>query len=90
MADNGMHGPYEKQSCPCEAVRELKKIVERHEHELAVGSTSFALIKQDLDHIKAAVEKKDRLGTNLLSSIVNIILSLLLGWLAIRLGMPTQ
>lgn len=89
MTDPVVRSTHEKAPCPCEAVRELKKTVERHEHELALGSTSFALIKQDLEHIKAAVEKKDRFGANLLSSIVNIILSLVLGWFAIRLGMPT-
>ncbi|MBQ3087413.1 MAG: hypothetical protein IJC45_08760 [Clostridia bacterium] len=75
-----------RESCPCEAVRELKTIVERHERELAVGSTSFALIKQDLEHIKAALEKKDRFNTGILSNIANIVLSILLGWLAVKLG----
>ena len=73
-------------TCPCEAVRELKKIVERHERELALGSTSFALIKQDLEHIKSALEKKDRFNTGLLSNIANIILTILLGYLAVRMG----
>lgn len=78
--------PHPGGSCPCEAVRELKKIVERHEHELALGSTSFALIKQDLEHIKSALEKKDRFNTGLLSNIANIILTILLGYLAVRMG----
>ena len=77
---------HERDSCPCEAVRELKTIVERHERELALGSTSFALIKQDLEHIKSALEKKDRFSTGILSSVTNIILSILLGWLAVRIG----
>lgn len=78
---------YNKDACPCEAVRELKKIVERHEHELALGSTSFALIKQDLEHIKTALEKKDRFNTNILSSVANIILSILLGFVAVKVGL---
>ncbi len=75
-----------RSSCPCEAVRELKTIVERHERELALGSTSFALIKQDLEHIKSALEKKDRFNTGILSNIANIVLSILLGWLAVKIG----
>ena len=77
----------EHDTCPCEAVRELKTIVERHERELALGTTSFALIKQDLEHIKTALEKKDRFNTNILSNIVNIILSILLGFIAIKMGL---
>lgn len=77
----------EHDTCPCEAVRELKKIVERHERELALGTTSFALIKQDLEHIKTALEKKDRFNTGILSNIVNIILSILLGFIAVKLGL---
>ncbi len=78
---------HDTSSCPCEAVRELKKIVERHEHELALGSTSFALIKQDLEHIKSALEKKDRFNTGILSNIANIILTILLGFIAVKLGL---
>ena len=77
----------EHDTCPCEAVRELKKIVERHERELALGTTSFALIKQDLEHIKTALEKKDRFNTGILSNIINIILSILLGFIAVKLGL---
>lgn len=80
---------YNKESCPCEAVRELKKIVERHEHELALGTTSFALIKQDLEHIKTAIEKKDRFNTGIFSNIINIILTILLGFIAVKIGIGT-
>lgn len=86
MNDYDRTAPHDHDSCPCEAVRELKKIVERHERELALGSTSFALIKQDLEHIKAALEKKDRFNTNIISNIANIILTILLGWLAVKVG----
>lgn len=87
--DNFNPAPHRDSSCPCEAVRELKKIVERHEHELALGSTSFALIKQDLEHIKSALEKKDRFNTGLLSNIANIILTILLGFIAVKIGIGT-
>lgn len=80
----------EHESCPCEAVRELKKIVERHEQQLNTGATSFALIKQDLDHIKGtieqAVEKKSRFNANIATTAINVVLTILLTWLAVKLG----
>lgn len=76
-----------REACPCDAVRELKQIVDRHEHALAHGATSFALIKQDLEHIRKTLDKKDRFNINVLSSVVNILLTLLLGFLAARLGL---
>ena len=35
--------------CPCEAVKELKSIVERHEQQLAKGSVQFAVINTKLN-----------------------------------------
>lgn len=81
----------EHENCPCEAVRELKKVVERHEQQLNIGATSFALIKQDLDHIKGtieqAVEKKSRFNANIATTAINVIISILLSWIAIKLGL---
>lgn len=80
----------EHENCPCEAVRDLKKIVERHEQQLNTGATSFALIKQDLEHIKGtieqAVEKKSRFNANIATTAINVIISILLSWIAIKLG----
>lgn len=87
MNEHDRTPPHDHDSCPCEAVRELKKIVERHEQSLNSGTTSFALIKQDLEHIKTALEKKDRFGTGILANITNIILTLLLGWIAVKIGL---
>ncbi|MBP3360310.1 MAG: hypothetical protein J6N52_05615 [Clostridia bacterium] len=36
-------------NCPCEAVKELKAIVERHEHQLTKGSVQFAVINTKLN-----------------------------------------
>lgn len=81
----------EHENCPCEAVRDLKKIVERHEQQLNTGATSFALIKQDLEHIKGtieqAVEKKSRFNANIATTAINVIISILLSWIAIKLGL---
>ena len=37
------------ENCPCEAVRELKSIVERHEEQLHRGATNFAVINTKLN-----------------------------------------
>ena len=80
----------EHENCPCDAVRELKKIVERHEQQLNTGATSFALIKQDLEHIKGtieqAVEKKSRFNASVATTAINVVLTILLTWLAVKLG----
>lgn len=80
----------EHENCPCEAVRELKKIVERHEQQLATGATSFALIKQDLEHIKGAieqaVEKKSKFNATIVANAINVVLTIILTWLVSKLG----
>lgn len=35
--------------CPCEAVKELRTIVDQHEKRLAEGSTQFAVINTKLN-----------------------------------------
>lgn len=35
--------------CPCDAVKELKTIVERHDHQLAKGNVQFAVINTKLN-----------------------------------------
>ena len=35
--------------CPCEAVKELKSIVERHDQQLKDGSVQFAVINTKLN-----------------------------------------
>ncbi len=39
----------ENRDCPCDAVKELKAIVDRHEHQLAKGSVQFAVINTKLN-----------------------------------------
>lgn len=38
-----------EERCPCEAVKELQKIVNEHEKRLADGSTQFAVINTKLN-----------------------------------------
>lgn len=81
------------ESCPCDAVielkdtvRELKKISCEHERKLAEGSTNFALIKQDLEYIKGNLDGKKKFNVGVLSSIVQIVMTIVLGAIAVKMG----
>lgn len=81
------------ENCPCDAVtelkdtvRELKAITCEHERKLADGNTNFALIKQDLEYIKGNLDGKKKFNVGILSSILQIILTIILGFLAVKLG----
>lgn len=60
----------EKNDCPCEAVRELKKIVEQHDKRLDDGNVQFAVISTKLNIIMAVV---GAVGVALAGSIVALI-----------------
>lgn len=79
------------EGCPCEAVKELKVLVERHEEKLNEGNINFALIKQDLDYIKGRLDEKKRFGSGIAASIiaaaVSGVIMLILGFVAAKIGM---
>lgn len=77
MADN----------CPCEAVRELKKIVERHDRQLNNDHTEFAEIQKDLQYIKETLDKKSRFNTNTIVSVIQAVCTLLVTVIAAKLGL---
>lgn len=60
----------EKNECPCEAVRKLEKIVERHDKRLDDGNVQFAVISTKLNIIMAVV---GAVGVALAGSIVALI-----------------
>lgn len=82
------------QNCPCDAVVELKEVVKdlktvvaSQGNRLSEDETTFALIQKDLDYIKLSVDKKEKFNTNIINAIVNGILTILIGYVAIRLGL---
>lgn len=75
------------EGCPCEAVKELKVLVERHEEKLNEGNVNFALIKQDLDYIKGRLDEKKKFGNGIAASIISTIAALILGFIAAKMGM---
>lgn len=60
----------EKSECPCEAVRKLEKIVERHDKRLDDGNVQFAVISTKLNIIMAVV---GTVGVALAGAIVALI-----------------
>lgn len=62
--------PENKNDCPCEAVRKLEKIVERHDKRLDDGNVQFAVISTKLNIIMAVV---GAVGVALAGSIVALI-----------------
>ena len=62
--------PENKNDCPCEAVRKLEKIVERHDRRLDDGNVQFAVISTKLNIIMAV---GGAVGVALAGSIVALI-----------------
>lgn len=82
------------ESCPCDALNaatdridKLEDRADRFEARLAKGETNFALIQQDLGYIKAKLDRKDRFNSQTIASIVQAICSLLLAYVATRIGL---
>ena len=79
------------EGCPCEAVKEIKILVERHERQLNEGNVNFALIKQDLDYIKGRLDEKKKFNSGIAASIIAGIVcsvaAIIIGFLAAKIGM---
>ena len=54
--------------------------------ELANGSTNFAVIQQDLQYIKARLDSKTKFNMNAVSSIVQAVCTVLVAFIAAKLG----
>ncbi len=74
-------------SCPCEAVKHLQKTVDDHEKRLADGTTNFALIQRDLQYIREKIEKRDKFNGNIFLYIIQSILTIILGFVAVKIGL---
>lgn len=71
----------------CDALRELKKQVERHEKQINESDVSFALIKQDLEYIKSSLDKKSRFNANAVTMILQAVCTLIMTALAGYIGL---
>lgn len=77
---------YDENNCPCEAVKQLQVLVNAHEKRLAEGNTNFALIRQDLQFIREKMEKKEKFNGNVFLYIIQAIITLIMGYVAIKPG----
>ena len=75
------------EGCPCDAVKKLELILDRHETQLAKGNTDFAVIRTDLNYIKAKLDEKSRCNTQTISAVVQAVCTLLVALIAARLGL---
>ena len=75
------------EGCPCEAVKRLETVIERHDAQLAQGQTDFAVIRTDLNYIKAKLDERSRFNTQTISAIVQAVCTLLVALIAARLGL---
>ncbi len=73
-------------NCPCEAVRELKTIVERHDRQLNNDHTEFAEIQKDLQYIKESLDKKSRLNMTTVTAVIQALCTLAVMIIATKLG----
>lgn len=73
-------------NCPCEYVKQLQAEVKSHTSQLAQGNTNFALIQQDLGYIKAKLDKRDKFNSGIVTTIINAILTVIIGYMAVKLG----
>lgn len=75
------------ENCPCDAVKKLEKVIDRHEAQLAKGDTDFAVIRTDLSYIKAKLDERSKFNTQTASSIIQAVCTLLVALIAARLGL---
>lgn len=71
----------------CGVLAELKKQVARHEQQINEADIGFALIKQDLEYIKATLDKKNRLNASAVTMILQAVCTLIMTALAGYLGL---
>lgn len=87
-----------EEKCPCDAVRELQKIVTSHEHRLADGNTNFAVISTTLDAIQTSIaeiktdlkqlkEKPQRRADAIVNTVINAGIAIVLAFLAAKIGL---
>lgn len=72
---------------PCDELKEVQNTLKDHEKRLSRGDTSFAVIEQKLDNISSKLDKKDKFNSGIISSAVNAVLGIMLGYIAIKLGL---
>lgn len=66
--------------------KECSECTAKIRNELAVGATSFATIKQDLQYIKEKIDKRSKFNSATVTSIIQAICTLAVTLIAAKLG----
>ena len=73
------------ENCPCDAVRELKEIVARHDGAINESVTSRALINQKLDMILESSAKKKNNNSDIWKGAIIALISFLISYVGANL-----
>lgn len=68
------------ENCPCDAVKELKEIVARHDGAINESVTSRALINQKLDMILDSSAKKKNNNSDIWKGAIIALISFLISY----------
>lgn len=74
------------EGCPCDAVKELKTIVMRHDEQLNEGNVNFALLMRDVAEIKENTKEHRKNWTDIVMYVVRYAVVGVLGYLAAKGG----
>ena len=97
MIDEVVHMNDEK-CCPCEAVKDLQAKYEIVQEKLSLGSTHFERLDLQFEHIEKGIasiqedlkelkEKPIKRYDAILSQVINVVLAILLTYLATMAGL---
>lgn len=73
------------ENCPCDAVKELKEIVARHDGAINESVTSRALINQKLDMILESSAKKKNNNSDIWKGAIIALISFLISYVGANL-----
>ena len=84
----------ENPTCACdvgknnmERIIRLEERADKIDARLTKGEVNFAIIQQDLGYIKAKLDKKEKFSAQTAASIVQIICSIVLAYVAAKIGL---
>lgn len=74
-------------NCPCDSVIDLRERMDRLEAREQSNTTALVSIQKDVEYIKANINKKSDFGTKVALAVIGGIITILLTFIAARLGM---
>lgn len=82
--------------CNCEGLGELRSRVDRLEekfdtqaHDNLEMKICMNSIQKDLEYIKETISKKSKFNGNIVNTIINTTIAIIMGYLAFKVGLGT-